>query len=394
RPTTGLTPHMPSRTSASRISAILLACLFSSPGWGLEYVTLRRDGHDQEVTGRMIVEAADGGVLLESPTGYLWTIQPDEIVRRHHDDRPFSAASGDQLVEHIRADLPEDMAVHTTAHFAIFYNTSKPYAQWCGALYERLYSGFYNYWQKRHMELHAPEVPLIALVFADKESYLQQARQELGEAATSIVGYYSLQSNRIVTYDLTGVDQLRSTQSRRTGSNSRHINAILSRPEAAPLVATIIHEATHQLCYNSGLLSRHVDHPLWLSEGLAIFFETPDLGRSRGWRTVGAVHTGRLDRLRRSLAARDANALTELLASDQRLRSPETSIDAYAESWALCYYLLRVHPQEFAEYLQDQGSRRPLIPDDTEQRLARFRKYLGNDLDGLDREFLRYIDKL
>ena len=34
-------------------------------------------------------------------------------------------------------------------------------------------------------------------------------------------------------------------------------------------VATIIHEATHQLAYNSGMQRRYADNPMWVSEGLA-----------------------------------------------------------------------------------------------------------------------------
>ena len=71
---------------------------------------------------------------------------------------------------------------------------------------------------------------------------------------------------------------------------------MLARPEAEQSVATIIHEATHQIAFNSGLQTRFADVPLWVSEGMAVFFETPDLQSAKGWRTIGAVNTTRLDR--------------------------------------------------------------------------------------------------
>ena len=67
------------------------------------------------------------------------------------------------------------------------------------------------------------------------------------------------------------------------------------------MVATIIHEATHQLAFNRGLQARFADVPLWVSEGIALYFETPDLRNSRGWQTVGAVNRVRLDRFRQYL---------------------------------------------------------------------------------------------
>ena len=68
----------------------------------------------------------------------------------------------------------------------------------------------------------------------------------------------------------------------------------LSQPEAAKTVATIVHEATHQIAFICGLHRRYADIPLWVSEGVAVYFETPDLGSSKGWSTIGAVNRARL----------------------------------------------------------------------------------------------------
>ena len=107
------------------------------------------------------------------------------------------------------------------------------------------------------------------MVFRDKAGYRDYSQPELGEATNSIIGYYSLKSNRIVSYDLTGLEQLRASGDR-TGTMA-HISQMLRRPQAERTVATIIHEATHQIAFNSGLQRRFADNPLWLSEGLAIY---------------------------------------------------------------------------------------------------------------------------
>ena len=54
---------------------------------------------------------------------------------------------------------------------------------------------------------------------------------------------------------------------------------------------TIVHEAVHQLAYNSTLQRRMADNPYWVSEGLATYFESPDLNSLRGWRNIGAINT-------------------------------------------------------------------------------------------------------
>ena len=59
-------------------------------------------------------------------------------------------------------------------------------------------------------------------------------------------------------------------------------------------VSTIVHEATHQIAFNSGLHQRLSDCPKWFSEGVAMYCETPDLKSSEGWAGIGAVNRNRL----------------------------------------------------------------------------------------------------
>ncbi len=47
---------------------------------------------------------------------------------------------------------------------------------------------------------------MVVLVFDSKASYLKYATQELGPAAESVSGYYNLMSNRVITFDLTGLE--------------------------------------------------------------------------------------------------------------------------------------------------------------------------------------------
>ncbi len=60
----------------------------------------------------------------------------------------------------------------------------------------------------------------------------------------------------------------------------------------------LTHEMTHQLAYNSGLQKRGVMYPLWVSEGLATFFEGSALpqwdpiGNTARRRTLAKLHAG------------------------------------------------------------------------------------------------------
>jgi hypothetical protein len=281
--------------------------------------------------------------------------------------------------------------VHTTAHYVICYSTSVEYAKWCGALFEQLYRAFFTYWTHRGVALKEPEFPLVAVVFADRPSYERFAMAEAGEGAKAILGYYSLQTNRMTMCDLTGV-QAQARPGVRRGT-AAEINQVLSRPEAERTVATIVHEATHQIAYNCGVHVRYSDCPLWFSEGIAIFFETPDLASSKGWRNVGSVNRSRLAQFRQYLGHRPADSLSTLVSGDKRFRDTSQAVDAYAEAWALTYFLARQKPKQYVEYLQIQAAKKPCVDTAPAERIAEFERVFG-ELRRLDAEFVRQMAKV
>ena len=372
---------------------LLLAASFTSLilGWpcsslAVDFVTIDKNGTKTELEGRIEVEAQDGGVLLLTRDGVLWPLPKEEISARRKDDKPFKPFTKDELAKKLTGDLP-GFKIHQTKHYIFCYNTSPGYAAWVGGLYERLNGAFYNYWKQLKVELHEPEFPLIALVFENQESYAQYSRKELGDATKSIIGYYSLQSNQVNMYDLTGVEELRLKGDR---NSAARINAILSQPGAERTVATIIHEATHQLAYNSGLESRFADNPFWVSEGIAIYFETPDLQSTKGWKKIGGVNRVNLFNFRKLLRDRPEESLTTLLSDDKRFRDPTLAADAYAEAWALNYFLLRTREAKYVDYVKELAKQPQLVEEGAEFRLTMFKKYFG-DLSTLDTEFLRYM---
>lgn len=373
-----------------QLAVLMIAACVAAPARALDQVTVRKEGREQKVVGRVLVEAEDGGLLVESSDGTLSTVPPEELVSRHQDDREFKPLTSAELAARLLADLPPGFEIHTTKHYLIAYNTSKAYAQWCGALFERLYGAFTNYWSRKGFNLHTPEFPLVAIVFADQESYNRFSKEELGDAASSIIGYYSLATNRMTMYDLTGMQNLRVSGDRR--GSPAEINQMLSRPDAERTVATVIHEATHQIAFNCGLQTRYADIPLWISEGIAVYFETPDLSSRKGWGSIGAVNLPRLASFHEYAERRPPDSLRTLIADDKRFRDTRTGLDAYAEAWALNYFLIRMKPKQYQAYLQTLAEKKQLIWDEPADRLSEFTAAFG-DLAALDAEFQRYVAK-
>jgi hypothetical protein len=360
----------------------------------IDQVTFRHKGREITESGRLLVTAQDGGLLLLARDGVIWAIAPDEIIKHTSDDTSFEPFTRDEMAKRMLAVLPKNFEVlpaNQYKHYLIFYDTNRTYAQWCGSLFERLYMAFTNYWSHKGFELTEPEFPLVAVIFADQQAYLKFSRSDLGTAGESIIGYFHMATNRMTMYDLSGVAAAGRQSVMVT--NAAQINQILAQPEALQTVSTVVHEATHQIAFNCGLHTRLSDCPVWFSEGIAVYFETPDLRSANGWNGIGAVNQPRLELFQKYLTYRPSDSLQTLLATDKRLHDSKQSLTAYAEAWALTYFLVKKHPKEYVAYLRTLSKKKPLLHDSPETRLNEFQKAFG-DINKLDTEFIRYMARL
>lgn len=347
-----------------RTNAFVMCWLVASIpcAWGVERVTLRNEAGTQQLEGEIQVEDEQGGLLLLTADGRLWPCGAARIESRSKDDVPFKALNADEMSQRLLQEFGAGFQIHKTAHYVVAHNTNDAYVKWCAGLFERLHRGFYTFWKSRGWVLKESRFPLVAVVFDSREAFERYAKPEVGEGVGSIIGYYNLQTNRMTTY-------------------------ALADPERR--VATVIHEAVHQLAYNSSLQRRLADNPLWVSEGLAMYFEAPDLSNSRGWGTIGKVNEVNLGRFREYLPSRPADSLPQLIQDDRRF-SGSGAGSAYGEAWALNYFLLRTKPKQYVNYLQGLSQRPPLEATDSERRLDEFATAFG-DPQKLNAEFLRYM---
>ena len=367
------------------VTIMVFVLLLSPSGQAADVVKIRSDAGTAEISGKILVRAADGGVLLLTPIGVLMPLGPSEVVEMSTDTTPFEPARQEEAARHWLQRLPKDFQAYTTAHFVVLHNASRDYARWCGSLLERLYSGFTAYFSNKGMTIERPIFPLVIVVFATRQQYIEHCRGEVGDGIEKIQGHYNLETNLVTTYDLTGSNGT---------ATAAQIARYLVQPEVRQAITTLVHEATHQLANNSGVTCRWTDTPQWVSEGLAMFFETPDLRSTRGWSTVGALNYDRLQQFRSYLSRRPSQSLTNLIRDNSSFQNLETAKDAYAEAWALTYFLLQQKSRMFMSYLDRLREKPPLVYDSPETRIEDFRQAFGGDLEQLEQEFLRYVSRL
>jgi len=358
----------------------------SAPPRSWERVSIRGDDGARTISGVVVAEVADGGLLVELPDQRYEPLPPDVIVSRESFPAP-AAESPRDLGRRVLAELPPGFDVHVTRHYVICFNTSRDYAKWAGGLFERLYDAFLGSWRRAGLNVHEPDRPLIVVIFSDRRDYQARATRDVGSGAERVSGYYSFLTNRVTTYDLTAADGLTPPSGRGPGRLGLEI---LAQPEAEGLVATLVHEATHQMAFNSGMHRRLAPVPLWVCEGVATYFETPDLRSQSGWRGIGALNASRLGRFRQTYQAGD---LERIIGADDAFREPEAAGDAYAKAWALTWFLMTARRDAFVKYLAALADKQPGTEYDRANRLRDFEAAFGAPKD-LEPAFLRHMQRV
>ncbi len=348
-------------------------------------------GNETSVEGRVLVRASDG-LLIEDAARRLWTMTTARLQEETKTDRLFTFFDSDQLgsvlVEEARsAGIEADFHVHTTNNYAIAASTPEAYSEWTSQLLERMQIAFQSYWKNRRFELTPLASPLPVLILSDQTQFAKMAEFDRTPASANGQGYYLVTANRIVLFDLTAQNG---------DSPATTIAEVQRRAQRIPAsVGTVVHEATHQIAFNRGMHRRYADNPVWLTEGMAMYFEAPDLKSRRGWSGIGKVNASRLYRFREFLnSKRQPDSIETLVRDNSRFGDADSAIDAYAEAWALTYFLIRTRIRDYTQYLKLVSQNQPLDWDSPEERLAEFQSVFDSDFTKLNREFLGFTSRL
>lgn len=350
------------------------------------------DSNRPNLRGEVVSENPRYGMLIQTPDGELIAIAPStSIAKIEAIDEPMQPTDASEIAAKTLALLPAGAKSLSTEHFVVCYDTSDTYARWNANLYEKMFKGMLRFWKEKGLELQTPRFPLVALIFRDKADYIEYSKRDF-QGGENTFGYYTQTTNRLATFDLTGIEGVLPPGTKI--QREELLGEIFSRPEAERQIATILHEACHQIAFNTGLQTRLGDYPLWLSEGIATFFESADTRSSSGWAGAGRINTYNLQQIRFYFRNRPADSLASLLTQDERFRKGDTSAAAYGECWGLTFFLVKKKPKEFVAYLKKLRERPPGNPSDAKQRLDDFLASFGQDLDKLDKDFVRMMTGL
>jgi Protein of unknown function (DUF1570) len=315
-----------------------------------------------------LLQAAAGGASLAANAGLA------NLVRAAQEEKKDAADLGARELERAAARVraATKFSVQTTSsdHYQAVGDASESFMKLSLADCELIAQDFLDYYGAKGFGVKTPEQRMTVVAFRDDRPFREFARKTLGNIPPNVTGFYSRTENYLVLYD------------------SRNVPAS-ERGGALKNMKNLAHEATHQLCFNSGLLNRKGDVPSAIVEGLACYGETR---RLRGRSEPGLLNSERLDVV--AHIQRRANWIntSELLTDDSPAagRNFDRMHLFYGQSWVLIYALMN-SPDRLPEFQAFLNAIFPRV--DKKNRLVDAGKCFG-DLDLLDQELRREAIRL
>jgi hypothetical protein len=356
-------------------------------------------------------QSADGAAALAAAqraleSGHL--ADADATLRRAFlDSRTTDAASEKLWALHARADfqLPTDDAALKrtldalgpiapnfkqleTPHFIILSDADSPFTRERGRLLERARDQFYRVAASMKLSVAPHAARLLCVLFADVNAYRKFAHDQDALDATWIGGYFSASSNRIVFYNHVSApetregeesiqrfqqqldrtrlavhdaevqghhdraDKLRAALADQTKALRAYETKLAENARSISDTKTI-HECIHLLSFNSGAQRTDREYPFWISEGLAMAFESERQGGLFGPDRPSTLINDRLERYDTLMNEGKLLPLTKLVGMTGVPNWDEAFADAmYAQSHALFLMLYKRDPVAVGAYMR------------------------------------------
>ncbi len=299
---------------------------------------------------RLWMRSVAGSLLGVSELGSARSAEPD----------PHAEEEAELQRAEARTRKATDRPLRTlkSTHYQAIGDASESFMKLTLSDCERLAAEFLRHFQTRGFDVKWPDRRLTVIVFRDERPFLRLAEN----TPPGTMGFFSLSSNWLALFDF------------------RNMPMFPFAPGQTNM-ETLSHEATHQLCFNTGLLSRRADVPLSVTEGLAMYCERRKLF---GATEPGQPNLRRLDELAHTRRRQGWIPVSELLTDDRGCfrRTADRLILSYSESWVMVYHLMNdpTRRPQFRAYLETLRSR-----NDAKRRLDDARSQFG-DLARLDEE--------
>lgn len=325
--------------------------------------------------------------------------------KKKRGDRAFP--KGDREKEFSRK-LGEDYRVKYTDHFVVLTDAEEEIVKDFLPRLEKTYDSVHRFVDQVGVKIKYPKEKLPILFCRDFPEYSKRCKQFTGQPAPSEAAglYWREPLNFSLFYDMSQVDFIKETTAkaeklRQEAAATKDRNAKKAKLREADWYVNRIaiyqqeqnrsvvqHEVAHQLLFNLKFHTLEGDNPQWFVEGMATLFEPPPGKTGAGFNVINQY---RLGEIRDVLRVMETDQLKAFISQQ---RSGMLSNQGYAQSWALCYYLIKTKRKQLPQYVELINKRPPGKLMSRKQNLEDFEKCFGKVDNAFNKKFTNYITRL
>ena len=356
-----LTPGNVRSERSTILTAVLLLTapyLITTRGLADTFEYVDEDGKQQSVEARFYGEG-QGAIALELADGSLSIIPQGAVKKRTPGEDP-TPMTPDEVLTRLEGEFGEELfrgrvekqyvvgvvltaPLPKTSERRVAANLLKAARYMSG-----IESMFQRFCKSMRIPCEDPKFPLVVLIFEtdnDFNDYTTKHTGGKGLSAENIAGFYSPQTNYLYV-----------------------------RMSECYSFATPLHEAIHQQCFNTQVLSRLAPLPVWFSEGIATGFEGNGDRVQSDPLKLNAVYTKMIIEsggLPRQMSWND------VVTTDQVFRGDIFAGSAYIHAWSMHWLLVSKYRKQYPEYLKYLTSLEPLADESRQDRTAKFVEIFG-----------------
>jgi hypothetical protein len=280
----------------------------------------------------------------------------------------FAPYTMDELAKRLQKQYGSNYRTQSSKHFMVVYpRTNKK--KWADK-YEAVYRQFKAYLASEKIDIAEPTFPMIVVVLGSRNEFNRSLAGEI-IFKKDVFGYYSRINNRVTTF---------------VSSDPR----LAKRIERLSAV-TVVHEAIHQVAFNTGVHNRLCTVPRWTSEGFAMLFESQGFRKNEPNKPVSArVNQRRLATLKKMFQSGRATGTLETLIRNDRIFVTDPDL-AYSLSWGLAFYLAEKQKSKYLSFVIQDANTNEFATYSPDERVTFFMKTFETDFDTLERRLKKFI---
>ena len=327
--------------------------------------TFRIENNDKVFYGRPIGQDNRSVALLR------WDGRVEVLPKQSRYEvfsKGFAPYTHDEIKKRMEKQYGNRYQVQTSKHFVVVHPRTNR-RQWAKQ-YEAVYRQYESWFKKRGITIAEPQFPLIVVVLGSRTEF---DRALVGQALfkKDVFGFYARPSNRVTTFV----------------SNDPRLQRQVER--VANL--TVIHEAIHQIAFNTGVHNRLCKVPRWTSEGFAMLFESSGFRRDSPKDDItDRVNRRRLQTLKKSFVTGRATGQLENIIRNDRVfvSNPEM---AYGLACGLSFYLAEKEKDKYLDFVIKDSSQNEFGNYTPSERMKLFLETFKTDPKTLEKRLQKFI---